>query len=262
MFCDVLFKLSWEGMTTGVETFRAGLARRKNRICVGSPALAMRSRTDELHQQLKSPRAAAIAGILFSVLTISTQLLIQRSVTANPTVSAAEVLNHSKTILLALNLVPFAGIAFLWFIGVFRDHVGEHEDRLFASVFLGSGLLYVAMLFASAALAGGLLGVIGNGAEHLVSSGSYALTRMEIRQITAVYAIRMAGVFVITTSTISLRTRVMPRWLALLGYLAAVVLLAAGAGDWSPLVFPAWVFIISIWILVQRFQEKGDGIKT
>jgi len=216
-------------------------------------------RTDELRQQLNSPRAAAIAGILFSALTISTHLLIQGSITANPAVSATEVLNHSKTILLALNLVPLAGIAFLWFIGVFRDHVGKHEDRLFASVFFGSGVLYVAMLFASSALAGGLLGVMSGGAQNLVSSGSYALTRMEIRQITTVYAIRMAGVFIITTSTISLRTRVMPRWLALLGYLAALVLLlGVGASAWSPLVFPAWVFVISIWILVQRFQGTSN----
>ena len=53
--------------------------------------------------------------------------------------------------LLALNLVPFAGIAFLWFIGVVRDRIGAGEDRLFATVFLGSGLLFIAMLFAGGA---------------------------------------------------------------------------------------------------------------
>jgi hypothetical protein len=55
---------------------------------------------------------------------------------------------------LALYLVPFAGIAFLWFIGVLRDRLGELEDRFFATVFFGSGLLFLAMLFASAAVAG------------------------------------------------------------------------------------------------------------
>jgi len=45
--------------------------------------------------------------------------------------------------------LPFAGIAFLWFIGVLRDRLGELEDRFFATVFLGSGLLFLAMLFAS-----------------------------------------------------------------------------------------------------------------
>ena len=63
----------------------------------------------------------------------------------------------SNTVALALNLVPFAGIAFLWFIGVLRDRLGELEDRFFATVFLGSGLLFLAMLFASAAVAGGII---------------------------------------------------------------------------------------------------------
>ena len=57
---------------------------------------------------------------------------------------------------IALNLIPFAGIAFLWFIGVLRDRIGQREDRFFAIVFLGSGLLFVAMLFVAAAVSGGL----------------------------------------------------------------------------------------------------------
>ena len=59
---------------------------------------------------------------------------------------------------IALNLVPFAGIAFLWFIGVLRDRIGEHEDRFFATVFLGSGLLFVAMIFVAAAITGAVIG--------------------------------------------------------------------------------------------------------
>ena len=48
-------------------------------------------------------------------------------------------------------MAPFAGIAFLWFIGVLRNRVGALEDQFFSTVFLGSGLLFVASLFASAA---------------------------------------------------------------------------------------------------------------
>ena len=92
------------------------------------------------------PRTAALAGILFSSLTIGSHLLIRTAVPANPLASTEELLSHANTLLLALNLVPFAGISFLWFMGVFRDHLGEYEDRLFATVFFGSGLLYVAAL--------------------------------------------------------------------------------------------------------------------
>lgn len=37
-----------------------------------------------------------------------------------------------------------------------RDRLGQQEDRFFAAVFPGSGLLFLAMLFASAAVVGGL----------------------------------------------------------------------------------------------------------
>jgi hypothetical protein len=63
---------------------------------------------------------------------------------------------RKDAVALALNIVPFAGIAFLWFVGAVRDRIGAAEDRFFATVFLGTGLLFVAMLFAAAAVAGGL----------------------------------------------------------------------------------------------------------
>jgi hypothetical protein len=84
-------------------------------------------------------------------------VLLRVSVPANPAVPGAWLTDsrHRAQVAIALNLVPFAGIAFLWFIGVLRDRIGEREDRFFATVFLGSGLLFVAMIFAAAAIAGG-----------------------------------------------------------------------------------------------------------
>ena len=49
----------------------------------------------------------------------------------------------------ALYLAPFAGIAFLWFVAVIRDQIGDREDRFFATVFFGSGILFVALLTSS-----------------------------------------------------------------------------------------------------------------
>ena len=98
-----------------------------------------------------TPRAAAIAGILFSILLIASLALIRISVPADPQDAGAWLSGGWRTVSLALNLLPFAGIAFLWFIGVVRDRLGQHEDRFFATVFLGSGLLFLAMLFTSAA---------------------------------------------------------------------------------------------------------------
>ena len=191
--------------------------------------------------------------MLFCVLLITSQFLVWLSIPANLGQPAADVISHSKTIELALNLLPFAGIAFLWFIAVVRNRLGALEDRFFATVFLGSGLLYVAMIFTSAALAGGLIRVLINTPQVIVQTGTYALGRAQVYQIMNVYGIKMAGVFMFTTSTILLRTAIFPRWIAFLGYaLGAVLLLSIGIINWIPLVFPAWVFLISVVILVEN----------
>lgn len=218
--------------------------------------VVMHREPTSIDQHLKTPRAAGIAGILFCVLFTTGYLLIRSGIPPYGQGSAVEVAKHSQTIARSLNLVPFAGIAFLWFIAVLRDRLGECEDRFFATVFLGSGLIYIAMYFASAALAGGLLGVLNSGAENLVHTGTYAVSRAEINQLLNVYGIKMAGVFMISFSTISLRTRIIPRGLAFLGWaLALLLLLSIGTIAWAPLVFPLWVFLLSIRILIEKFRS-------
>jgi hypothetical protein len=100
---------------------------------------------------LKTPKAAAIAGMLFSVLLLAVFWLLRTSIPADPQEPGSRLQGSSGSVALALNLMPFAGIAFLWFIGVLRDRLGQQEDRFFATVFFGSGLLFLAMLFTSAA---------------------------------------------------------------------------------------------------------------
>ncbi|PSH02884.1 MAG: hypothetical protein CXZ00_15155 [Acidobacteria bacterium] len=215
----------------------------------------MNQESTPVRKSLKAPRAAAIAGIIFAVLLITSQLLIRISLPDNTLGPATDVLNQSKTISIALNLVPFAGIAFLWFIGVMRDRFGEQEDRFFATVFLGSGLLYVAMMFVFTALAGGLVKALGSEMENLVRSGTYALTRAEIYEVANVFGPRMAAVFMISTGTISLKIGIAPRWLAFLGYaLALALLLGVGIIGWVPMVFPVWIFLMSVYILVDNLR--------
>ena len=152
-----------------------------------------------------------------------------------------------------MNLLPFAGISFLWFIAVVRSLLGDLEDQFFATVFLGSGLLYIAMFFTSAALAGGLIRVLISTPDALVRTGTYTLGRAQVYQTMNVYAIKMAGVFMFSTSTILLKTAILQRWIALLGFaLGAMLLLSIGVIVWIPLVFPVWVFVISAAILVQN----------
>jgi hypothetical protein len=200
---------------------------------------------------LRTPRAAAAAGILFSLLLITSLVLIRVTVPADPRDAGDWLLGGARTANLAVHLLPFAGIAFLWFIGVIRDRLGTQEDKFFATVFFGSGLMFLAMLFTSAALSSGLLRMYASAPDRLVDSGLYAFGRMVGNEIINVYAMRMAGVFMISTSTLSVRTGIIPRWMAYLGMVLAVfLLLSLGTFYWAPLVFPLWVLLISVHILM------------
>ena len=216
-----------------------------------------------IRARLKTPRAAAIAGILFAVLLITCLVLFRLSVRADPLEAGAWLKTGSKTVALALNLVPFAGIAFLWFIGVLRDRLGELEDRFFATVFFGSGLLFLAMLFASAAVAGGIIIAYGARPEGLLDSPTFTFARAVTYEIMNLYAIKMAAVFMISTSTLVMRTGFTPRWIAFLGFTFALLLLLSGRYiDWIILVFPLWVLLISIYILIDNLRRPSQPVAT
>jgi hypothetical protein len=211
---------------------------------LGSPGpLAARS-------ALRTPRAAAVAGIVFSVLLITSLALLRVSVPANAAIAGGWLTDSGKrsAVAIGLNLIPFAGIAFLWFIGVIRDRVGAHEDRFFATVFLGSGLLFVGMLFVAAAVAGGLIaGVSSSGSP---GGGTLALGRNVTSILLNVYSMRMAAVFTLTTVTIARRTEIVSRWLTVAGIVTALVLLVGvGISPWVELLFPVWILAVSIDIL-------------
>lgn len=145
-------------------------------------------------QALKTPRAAAIAGILFAIMFTISIILVRVAV---PKVLSGElgktsVIENSAKISLALTLVPFAGIAFLWFIGVLRDRMGKLEDQFFSTVFFGSGLLFLAMTFASAAISGGVLSSYAILPDPSIGSSVLAFGRAVTHTILNVYAVRMA----------------------------------------------------------------------
>src|SRR5262245_47131898 len=213
------------------------------------------------HAQRKTPRAAAIAGIVFSVLLFTIFWLLRRSIPADPLEPGAWLVTDRATIAVALNLVPFAGISFLWFVGVLRDRLGQLEDRFFATVFFGSALLFLAMIFTAASVAGGIIRLMLSGSGNLIGSGVYALARIQVYQAMNTYAMKMAGVFMISTSTISLRTGIVPRWMAFLGFgLALLLLLSVGTIQWILLVFPLWVLSISVYVLIDNLRgASGQG---
>jgi hypothetical protein len=196
--------------------------------------------------------------LLFSILLITVFWLVRNSVPADPQEPGAWLRTSSGRVMLALNLVPFAGIAFLWFIGVLRDRLGQLEDRLLATVFLGSGLLFLAMLFAASAIVGGILIAFVARPQDLIGSATFRFARAAAYAMINVYMVKMACVFMISTSTTAIYTGLMPRWLAILGAsLALLLLFGSYYIPWSFVVFPFWVFLISIWFLAHNTREPG-----
>ena len=215
------------------------------------------------HAQLKTPKAAAIAGIAFSLLLLLILWLLRTSIPADPLEPGAWLATDTRAVTVALNLVPFAGVAFLWFIGVLRDRLAQLEDRFFATVFFGSGLLFLAMLFAAAAVIGAVVLVASiSTPDELMNSATFRFARAASYIIVNVYALKMAAVFMISTSTVVIRTGIAPRWIAFLGFLLALMLLIGSFFiSWSFAVLPFWVFLISVYILIDNLggSSKADG---
>jgi hypothetical protein len=224
---------------------------------------AMTSHQTELTRaQLRTPRAAAIAGILFSVLLLAVYWLMRISIPADPHESGAWLKSGVTYVIVALHLVPFAGVAFLWFVGALRDRLGVREDRFFATVFFGSAILVLAMLFAAAAVVGAIIIAFHAAPDALIDSATFRFGRGLAYGMVNIYLVKTAAVFMITTSTIALYTRLTPRWLSVGGYAIAVVLLVGSYYvDWSLLVFPLWVFLVSVCILLDEQPKSAplDG---
>ena len=209
---------------------------------------------------LKTPKAAAIAGVVFSLLTLASFGLLWSAIPADPQASSAWVAANAGIIQLALNLLPFAGIAFLWFIGVIRDQLGQREDRFFATVFLGSGLLFLGVLFVAAAVVGSMLAAFGDEPNAFGASSAFRFARAVSVSLVNVYMVKMAGVFMISTSTVAWSTRFAPRWLAGLGYLLAALLLVGSSFlRWSFALFPLWVLLLSIYILRGNAGRRSEA---
>jgi MFS family permease len=208
--------------------------------------------------KLKTPRAAAIAGIVFSVLFVAAFSMLRISVPSDPTESGEWLKTSSRLVGFALNLLPFAGIAFLWFVGALRDRLGELEDRFFATVFLGSSLLFLAMLFISAAVVGAIILTFAADPKDGMSAVTFHFARTMIYNVVNIYMIKMAGVFMMSTSTVVVYTDIAPRWVAYLGFTLALLLLFGSSYlSWVFVAFPFWVFLISACLLVEKFQRKG-----
>jgi hypothetical protein len=201
----------------------------------------------------RTRRSAAIAGILFGVLLLIATVMMRLALSDDSYASLRSDGERRRLIRLSLELVPFAGIAFLWFIGVVRERLGAVEDRLFSTVFLGSGLLFLGLLFSGAATASSMVLML-EGPNANSDVWAYGLDTSQ--GLISIYAMRMAAVFTVSVSTVGLRAAALPRWVSYTGYLVALALLLGAADQrWIQLLFPSWVLLLSVILLVQSPVE-------
>lgn len=222
-----------------------------------------RPRSDRGRARARSIEAAAIAGIVYSILKLTALALLDRtprlSLDDDELTAWFDEAGNRSALLLGLNLAAISSIAFLWFVAVIRRRIGDREDRFFSTVFLGSAIAYVgAWLLAASAIASPAVAVTLLDAAT-ISGSSATLAGGLGAAVLLVVAPRLQAVFVLTTTTIVLRSRALPTWFAVIGYvfglnLLVVPLIARPLG----IAFPIWVFVVSVALLIARPNDLGQ----
>lgn len=204
--------------------------------------------------------AAGLAGIAFAVLfTVSFALLRVGIPPAEGQAFATWWEANRDRVAVGTYLIPFTGIAFLWFVAAVRERIGRGEGLFFSTIFLGSALLFVATAFVTGAAAGAMLAA----AETLearraaeVAAFSHALGYALLFG----FAVKMGGMFMLVVASIGRQADAIPRWVVILSVvLGAVTLVISTFWDAIALVFPAWVAIVSAFIVRASLARAGDG---
>ena len=203
----------------------------------------------------ESLRAAGVAGLIFSVL-VTISFVIFRSYPPDESGIPAQ---GRDPWLVGLYLIPFAGVAFLWFLATLRRRIGRLEDQFFATVFLGSGLLFVAMLFAASAAASAAVAMARFQGASPTNATVFLFGQALAETLFYVFAVKMAAVFMLVSSTIGRRTNAFPGWLVAVGAVAGIVLLfSVSFFQVLAVIFPLWVAVVSL-LLLRADPDSGTA---
>ena len=227
-------------------------------------------RRRQARRRARSVEAAAAAGIVYSLLTLFALFQLSRypklSLPEQELTGWFDDGQNRALLTAALGASSVAAIAFLWFVAVIRRRLGDREDQFFATVFLGSGILHVTVsLIGAAAIAAPAIAMTVLDAAE-VSPSSASLAGGLGAALLLVVGPRVQAVFIFTTSTVILRSRVLPSWVAVAGYLLGLTMFVAPI-VWRSLglAFPIWVIVVSIVLLVARpthleVDRPGDDV--
>jgi hypothetical protein len=216
--------------------------------------------SDKLLQRKPRIESAAIAGIVYSVLSAVAIVLLRLF---DPTLSDQALVSWFSDegnrwwVILGLNLVTLSSVAFLWFVAVIRRRIGDREDRFFATVFLGSAIAWVVIWMAGAVSLAAVPIAQGFADDWTPTPDSIRVTSGLAAGWLLVVGPRIQALFVFSTSTVFLRTEALPKWLAYVGYAMGLSLFFIPL-VWRPVLFgfPIWVLIASSTILLVRGTDQ------
>jgi hypothetical protein len=157
-------------------------------------------------------------------------------------------------VLVGLYLMPFAAIAFLWFAVALRMWLSRSlgsENALLSNVQLVSAIIFIALFLAGAA-ASTVLAVSVEFSDYPVDPGAARQFPQFGSALLLVFGMRMAAMFVFTTSGIARRHGILPRWFIWSGYIVGLfLLLSATLNRLMVLVFPVWILVLCVILLLK-----------
>ncbi len=207
---------------------------------------------------------ARLGVIQATLLLVSFWLLTRVPGPRSPDAEFVDFYESDKrrlVVLVGLYLLPFAGIAFLWFAVALRMWLSRSlgsEDALLSNVQLVSAIVFITLFLAGAA-ASTVLAVSVEFADYPVDPGAARQFPQFGSALVLVFGMRMAAMFVFTTSSIARRHGLLPRWFIWAGYLVGLfLLLSATLNRLLVLVFPVWILILSVILLLKARRLPRD----
>jgi hypothetical protein len=203
----------------------------------------------------------ALAGVVFAGLFVAGWLLMQQSPSVGSTdqelldyLSRPDLRRGSR--LAGLYVVPFGGIAFIWFLAAFRDRIvraGGQEHTIFATVQLVAGAVFVTAIFAVGASELATVWVAESMAADRIDLDAMRPMIAFGSALVQIVAVRAGAVFIAVSTTRARRAGLFPTWFSVLGWVMATALLVVSS-TWRPvvLVIPAWVLGASVALLSSR----------
>ncbi len=194
--------------------------------------------------------AAGVAGLVFALLlTVVFLLLRVGAPPGDPSAFATWLESNRSRIAAATYLIPFTGIAFIWFVAAVRQRIGYGEGLFFSTLFLGSALLLVATLFVTGAAAGAMIAA-AQSLDPIRTQEVAIFSRALAYALYFGFSVKMGGMFMLVVASIGRGTEALPRWLTLLSIVMGLLTLVVGTiYEPTALVFPAWVALVSVMLI-------------